>query len=172
MTQPPCSWLVEHRHLLPDAGDALDVACGRGRNALWLASHGFVVRGVDRDPVAIEHLRQEASRRDVNIDARVMDLETGSPDIAVAAYDVVLGVHYLHRPLFPAMITALRPGGLLVYETFTRDQAARGRPTNPAFLLERGELRALVSGLTILDEREGDYEGRSVASVVARNDVR
>jgi hypothetical protein len=77
-------------------------------------------------------------------------------------------VHYLHRPLFAALLGALRPGGVLVYETFTRAQAARGRPTNPAYLLESGELPRLVQPLAILASREGDYDGRMVASVIAR----
>ena len=76
-------------------------------------------------------------------------------------------VHYLHRPLFPALLAALAPGGVLVYETFTVAQAARGRPTNPAFLLEPGELPRLVAPLEVLAAREGDFEGRMVSSVVA-----
>jgi hypothetical protein len=80
---------------------------------------------------------------------------------------LIVVVHYLHRPLFPSIVGALRPGGVLVYETFTRAQAARGKPTNPAFLLEAGELLTLVQPLTALDAREGDFDGRMVASVVA-----
>jgi len=80
-------------------------------------------------------------------------------------------VRYLHRPLVPVLIRALRPGGLLVYETFTRAQAARGRPTNPAFLLEPGELLTLVEPLEILSSREGDYDGGMIASVIARRGV-
>jgi len=79
----------------------------------------------------------------------------------------VVVVHYLHRALFPALKNALRPGGLLVYETFTRAQAQRGRPTNPDFLLEPGELKTLVAPLDILVEREGDFEGKTLASVIA-----
>ena len=82
-------------------------------------------------------------------------------------YDVVVVVHYLHRALFPALIAALAPGGVLVYETFTVAQAARGRPTNPAFLLEPGELPRLVAPLEIRAAREGDFEGRMVSGVVA-----
>ena len=85
-----------------------------------------------------------------------------------STYDVIVVVHYLHRPLFPALIEALTPGGLLVYETFTRAQAARGKPTNPDFLLEPGELLDLVRPLEVLASREGDYDGRMVASVIAR----
>jgi len=97
----------------------------------------------------------------------MMDLEAIDSSLGVAAYDLVVVTHYLHRPLFPAILAALRPGGTLVYETFTRAQAARGRPTNPEFLLEPGELLRLVAPLTVRDFREGDFEGRMVASVVA-----
>jgi tellurite methyltransferase len=72
--------------------------------------------------------------------------------------------------LFPHLLAALRPGGILVYETFTQAQARRGKPTNPAFLLEPGELRALTAGLTILAWREGEFGGRDVASIVCRRD--
>ena len=77
-------------------------------------------------------------------------------------------VHYLHRPLFPPLLAALRPGGVLVYETFTIAQAARGKPTNPDFLLRPGELRDLVGSLELLAWREGEFDGRDVASVVAQ----
>ena len=72
------------------------------------------------------------------------------------------------RRCFRRLKGALRPGGFLVYETFTRGQAQRGKPTNPAFLLEPGELRTLVAPLEILFEREGDFEGKMLASVIAR----
>jgi SAM-dependent methyltransferase len=85
-----------------------------------------------------------------------------------STFDVIVVVHYLHRPLFPALIEALAPGGVLVYETFTRAQAARGKPTNPDFLLEPGELLDLVQPLEILASREGDFDGRMIASVIAR----
>ena len=161
-------WLTRNADLLPARGRALDVACGRGRHALWLAERGLDTVAVDRDAAAIEALDQEARRRALPIDARVQDLETGDPSLGDALYDAIVVVHYLHRPLFPALIRALRPGGLLFYDTFTRAQAARGKPTNPAFLLDSGELRTLVAPLEILREREGDYEGRLVASVVAK----
>ncbi len=81
-------------------------------------------------------------------------------------YDVTVGVHYLYRPLFPALVRALRPGGLLLYETFLVGHAGKG-PTNPAFLLAPGELPALVSPLLVVRQREGELEDRRVASVAA-----
>ena len=163
----PAAWLVLNRALLPPAGRALDLACGRGRNALWLAQQGFETTALDRDPAAVAELEARARREGLPLTARVVDLETGAADLGVARYDVVVVVHYLHRALFPALISALAPGGVLVYETFTLAQAARGRPTNPAFLLEPGELPRLVAPLEIRAAREGEFEGRMVSSVVA-----
>lgn len=166
--QSPSSWLTENADLLPPAGRALDLACGRGRHALWLAGRGYVTTALDRDADNVAFVAEEARRRGLGVHVEVTDLESGPVSLGDAVYDVIVVVHYLHRPLFPALIAALRPGGVLVYETFTRAQAARGKPTNPAFLLESGELARLVAPLEILRQREGDYEERWVASVVAR----
>ena len=168
MTLEPSRWLVDHAHILPSSGAALDVAAGSGRNAFWLAARGLETLAVDRSPSSVAGIRATASQLNLPVRAEVVDLEIEGATLPVSAFDVVVVVHYLHRPLFPALRAALRPGGVFVYETFTRAQAARGRPTNPAFLLEPGELRRLVAGLEILDEREGDFEGRMVAGVVAR----
>lgn len=164
----PAGWLTEHASLLPSTGIALDVASGRGRNALWLAERGLSVVALDRDADALAHLSQTARERKLDLSIHVVDLEVGAPDIPVAAFDVVVVTHYLHRPLFPRLLGALRPGGLLIYETFTRAQALRGKPSNPAFLLDPGELRRLVAPLDILAEREGEFDGRDVSAVVAR----
>ena len=106
--------------------------------------------------------------RQLPLKTEAFDLEGGDRRLPTAGADVIVVVHYLHRPLFPGLIEALRPGGVLVYETFTQAQAARGKPTNPAFLLAPGELRTLVAPLELLVEREGDFEGKMLASVIAR----
>ncbi len=163
----PTAWLTRQRHLLPASGDALDLACGSGRNAIWLAEAGFQTLAVDRDATALAELNQEASQRGLSIRTQLVDLENGRPFFRPDTFDLIVVVHYLHRPLFTSIVSALRPGGVLVYETFTRAQAARGKPTNPAFLLEPGELLTLVQPLEILASREGDFEGKMIASVVA-----
>jgi SAM-dependent methyltransferase len=163
----PCAWLTGNRRLLPVSGDALDVACGSGRHAIWLAGQGFETLAIDRDAGAIAALSDESSRRGLSIRTQVVDLEDGPPFFEADSFDLIVVVHYLHRPLFPSIVAALRPGGVLVYETFTRAQAARGKPSNPAFLLEPGELQRLVQPLEIRASREGDFDGRMVASVVA-----
>lgn len=166
----PARWVTDHADLLPSSGIALDVACGRGRHALWLAERGFTVRAIDRDGEAVATVRAEAQRRGLHIIAEQRDLENGDAGLGVETADVIVVVHYLHRPLFPALIRALRPRGLLIYETFTHAQALRGKPTNPAFLLAPGELMQLVEPLGVIASREGVFEDRDVASVVAKKE--
>jgi len=164
----PSAWLIENRDLLPRGGRALDIACGQGRHTLLLANNGFEVRAVDRNPEAIERLRQMAATLGVHIAAAVLDLETDPPpDLGSREYDLIVGFNYLHRPLFPMLRDAVKPGGRIVYETFTRRQAERGHPRNPAFLLNEGELVELLAPFTILRSREGEIDGRFIASIVA-----
>lgn len=167
----PSSWLVANADLLPRAGRALDLACGAGRHALLLAAAGFEVRAVDRHPGRVHALDDMAKRLGLNIAAEVIDLERDGVDLGAGRFDLIVGFRYLHRPLFPSIALALAPGGLLIYETFTVDQARRGHPTSPEFLLERGELRRLVAPLEVLREREGDHDGGLVSGIVARRPV-
>lgn len=164
----PSSWLVECAGLLPPGGSALDVACGRGRHALLLAAARFPVRALDRDEEAIRELAAIASRLGLPVTAEVIDLEVPGVELGHEEHDLIVVFRYLHRPLFPALIRALRPGGLLLYETFTRGQAGRGRPSNPDYLLEESELPALVAPLEILRRREGEFDGGIVSAVAAR----
>jgi tellurite methyltransferase len=164
----PSAWLTANANLLPPGGRALDVACGRGRHALFLAARGLAVRAIDRSEEAIGHLRQSAARLGLSVDAQVVDLETDPPpDLGSATYDLIVGFNYLHRPLMPAIKAAVKPGGRIFYETFTRQQAGRGHPRNPAFLLDDGELAALMAPFAILRSREGDVDGRFISSIVA-----
>src|SRR5207247_10243128 len=129
------SWLLENLDLLRPAARTPDVACGRGRHALLLAPAGFPVVAVDRKAGLIATLRATAAGLDLPLRAEVLDLETGTADLGTEAYELVLVFHYLHRPLFPALVRALSPGALLLYETFTIEQAKRGKPREPDFLL-------------------------------------
>lgn len=164
----PSSWLLENADLLPRGGAALDLACGSGRHALLLAGAGCQVRAIDKDAAALASLRDTVARLQLPVAVETLDLETGGVDLGAARYDLILVVHYLHRPLFPAILRALRKRGVLIYETFTVDQAARGGPTNPDFLLQHGELARLVEPLSIVRERDGEFEGRCAAGVAAR----
>jgi rhodanese-related sulfurtransferase len=165
----PSPWLLEHADLLRPGSRVLDVACGAGRHALLFASAAFPTRAVDRDGRQIDRLRTSASALGLSLQAEVADLEVPDPDLGDALYEVVLVVHYLHRPLFPALRRALAPGGLLIYETFLEAHAGRyGRPSNPSYLLKPGELATLVAPLEIVRSFEGESNGRIVAAVVAR----
>ena len=99
--------------------------------------------------------------------AEVVDLESEPPPAIATEFDAVLVFNYLHRPLVPALRDALKPGGRIFYETFTTDQAERGHPTNPAFLLKDGELAELMAPYAILRSREGVFDGCCTASIVA-----
>ncbi|HUG54422.1 MAG TPA: rhodanese-like domain-containing protein [Vicinamibacteria bacterium] len=164
----PSAWLVQNADLLPRRGRALDVASGSGRHALLLSAAGLSVRGVDRDAEALAELKASARRLGLRVETEVKDLETGAADLGEEAYEIVLVVNYLHRPLFPAITRTLRKGGWLIYETYTTAQAERGKPTDPQFLLEPGELPRLVAPLEVVRQREGEFEGRMVSSVAAR----
>lgn len=166
--EPASSWLVESAPLLPAGGRALDVACGRGRHALLLAAAGFDVTAVDLDGAALLAMGERAQALGLRMRTEVCDLEAAEAHLGDSLFDLIVVFRYLHRPLFPALGRALRPGGVLVYETFTRAQALRGHPKNPAFLLEDGELPGLVLPLEVLAHDEGEHDGSFVARVVAR----
>lgn len=165
----PAGWLLENADLLRPGMRVADVAAGRGRHALLLAAAGFQVTAIDRDAGALARAADRAARCGWTLSTEVRDLEAAGVDLGDAVFDAIVVTHYLHRPLFPALVRALAPGGVLVYETFTTAQALRGKPTNPDFLLEPGELPRLVAPLAVLRSREGEVDGRMVASVVARN---
>ena len=164
----PSGWLLENSGLLHGGGLALDLACGRGRHVLTLAAAGWQVRGIDRNVEAIEQLQGVARCLGLQINVDVVDLESGSVDLGNAVYNLIVVTRYLHRPLFPAICDALKPGGILLYETFTIAQAERGHPKNPEFLLKPNELQKLVRPLEILRAYEGERDGQMVAAVVAR----
>lgn len=164
----PSPWLIDNADLLPRGGKVLDVACGRGRHALLMASAGFDVRAIDRSPEAIAFLSETATRLNLRIDAVVVDLETDPPPpLTASVYDAILVFNYLHRALMPALRDALAPGGRIFYETFTTRQAERGHPRNPDFLLRDGELAGMMAPLAIRRSREGEFDGRFIASIVA-----
>lgn len=169
----PSRWLVRHFGLLP-RGLALDVAMGEGRNAIYLATRGFDVDGVDVDPEAVERARAASRKLNAPIRAVVGNVEDGTYIVPMEAYDVIVVFNFLHRPLFQDIREGVRPGGVVMYETFTEDQPRYGRPTNPDYLLRRGELRDVFRDWEILDEHESvepERPGgppRAVAGIVAR----
>jgi len=161
----PADFLVENVGLLP-VGRVLDVAAGNGRNAIYLAGLGFTVEGVDRSEEAVSSALGAARQAGVHIDMRVVDLEIGRP-IRKDAYDVIICFNYLQRSLFPQIKEGVRRGGIVVYETFTIDQAQFGRPHNPDFLLKYNELLDMFRDFRCRLYREGVFGGKAIASIVA-----
>ena len=159
---PPAQFLVQQLHRLPKSR-VLDVASGGGRHALFLASLGYQVEAVDRDEQALTRLSANANIRQLTgISSRVLDLEqpTQKPHFGHEAYDAILIFFYLYRPLFPSLVDALKPGGVLLYETFTIDNHIQRRhPKRREFCLAHGELLHLIPDLRILHYDEGLHEG-------------
>ena len=153
---PPSEWVMHHAARIPASGEVLDLACGSGRHARWLAGQGKQVFAVDRDFEAISGLQGVAGVR-----AETMDLEGERWPLAGRRFAGIVVTNYLWRPRLPDVLALLAPGGALIYETFMVGNAAYGKPSNPAFLLLAGELRQLAAAAGL---REVDYAEGYVAS--------
>jgi tellurite methyltransferase len=155
-------------------GLALDLACGAGRHALFLAERGWRVHAIDGARAGVERMMGEAARRNAadRIDARVCDLESAGFTLDPEAYDLVCDFYFLHRPLFEQIRRAIRPGGLFVAAIHLADPSGGAGPHR--FLLAPGELRALVAswGWDISYDREGESSESDhrypTAEIVAR----
>ncbi len=136
-------------------GRALDVACGVGQNAIWLAQHGFTVDAVDISPVALEHARAAATSTGVAVNFIQADLDVWFP--AAEAYDLVIGFRFLNRRLWPRLQAAVRAGGWLLYQTFNRRKLKPDPDCPPEYLLDIGELPHTFAEWDILES--GDDGG-------------
>ncbi len=137
---------------LPTQGVALDLATGLGGNALFLAARGLVVHAWDISPVAIEKLNARAQQKGLVLHTQCRDCVAAPPP--PSSYDVIVVSRFLERELCPAISDALKPGGLLFYQTYTQKKAGSRGPGNPHFLLAEGELLQLFSELQPLSYHE------------------
>ncbi len=153
---PPSPWVVRHVQSIPARGKVLDLACGSGRHARFLAGLGYPVLAVDRDAEALAGLSTIEG-----ITTRLLDLEGEEWPLAGQVFDGIVVTNYLWRPRLPDVLALLAPGGVLIYETFMVGNAAYGKPSNPDFLLQAGELRQLAAAAGL---REVDYAEGYVAS--------
>ena len=158
----PSDWVSRWTHLIPREGTVLDLACGRGRHLRWLASCGLSVLGVDRDEPSLA----SAATWGPTLQA---DLEQGPWPLVGRTFAGVVVTHYLWRPTWPQLLDCLAPGGVLIYETFSRQHASIGKPSRDDFLLQPGELIERCSGLRIVAYEDGflAHPDRFIQRIVA-----
>lgn len=176
LPEAPAQWLTENRSVLSglDGRRALDIACGDGRNAAYLARLGFEVDAVDISDVAIDALQAAATDRRLSVRPLRLDLER--EPLPGSDYEVIVQLNYLQRSLFEPLARALTPGGILIAETVTRVHVdALGNDFDPRFVLDRDELLESFPDLDVLRYEEGIAERsgkpRAVASLVARRRI-
>ena len=158
-------FLREHIGELPP-GDALDLATGEGRNAVFLAQQGYRVTAIEKSAVGLAKAEQWAKQACIDLNLIEADLEKYA--LSENAFDLVFCSYYTQRPLFPQMERALRPGGALMIQTYTIEQLGRERgPSNPDFLLQPNELYRTFRHLRISWYREVDDGNRAIASLLA-----
>lgn len=162
----PSELLKQLVPLLAPNSHILDLACGSGRNGLWLESQGYNVTYLDKNSEALAGIVEK------NHQAKIIeaDLESNTPyQLAESAYDAIIVFRYLHRPLMQKLVKALKPGGILVYETFTHQQATIGRPKNPNFLLQDNELPQTFPMLTTHLHQQHFYQQAYIAQYIGIN---
>ena len=159
----PSEWVRRFAPLIAPGGSVLDLACGQGRHARHLAGLGYRVEAVDRDGAALAALSGVAG-----VETRCADLEASAWPYEADRFDGIVVANYLYRPLAADLLAALRPGGVLIYETFALGNEKLGRPSNPEFLLRADELMQWVQGrLQILAFEQGRVE-RPKPAVIQR----
>jgi len=150
--------LLEYGSILPQSGQALDLACGLGKNALFIAQRGFDVTAIDGSDQGLDKLRNSARAHGLahQIKTRQADLDQYS--FAEAYFDLILVVRYLNRDLFSGIVSALKPGGVLIYKTFNRNILKQRPGFNPAYTTETIELAEAFSSLEIIADNRDDAQ--------------
>lgn len=143
----PSAWVARFAPLVPTGSTVLDLACGSGRHSRLFLDRGHPVLAVDRDLSRLGELAGHS-----RLEALACDLEEGTiPDFFRRHFGAIVVTNYLQRPLFGPLAAALAPGGILLYETFAKGNERFGKPSNPAFLLDEGELlRAFQDKLKVI----------------------
>jgi SAM-dependent methyltransferase len=172
----PTALLEQWAPRLGGRGRALDVACGTGRNALWLAEHGYAVDALDISTVGLERARAAARSRAVSVNWIAADLDDPERALPDERYDLIVWVRYVNPRLMTALIARLAPGGVLLCEQHLESTLDVVGPKTAGFRLRPNELRDAASGLTVLHYYEGpvvDPDGRTaaLAQLIARRGV-
>ncbi len=161
--EAPSAWLQRWSHLLPEGGNVLDVACGRGRHARWLHQRRLRVVAVDRSAEAITAIGLPTEC----CETCVADIEDGPWPFSGRQFDAIVVTNYLWRPLLPTLLASLAPGGVLIYETFTAGNETVGKPSRPDFLLQPGELLQVCQALRVVAFEDG-FEDRPSQRFIQR----
>ncbi len=177
LSAPPqvASALHDHAFLLPKSGVTLDLACGLAGNAIFLAKCGLKAHAWDISATAIEKVNEYCIENNISIDTEVKDVEQTS--LVENSFDVICVSYYLERALVDDIIAAIKPNGLLFYQTFIAEKTSNTGPNNPNYYLQENELLKLFSSLHILAYKEygkvGDISKglRNVATLVAQKRV-
>jgi len=161
-SESPSPWIVRFGPLVRAGGTVLDLACGRGRHLRWFADRGHPVLGVDRDADALATLQGVGETLQA-------DIENGPWPLAGRPFDAVVVTNYLWRPLFPRLLEAVAPGGVLLHETFAEGNETVGKPSRPDFLLKHGELLQAYGALRVIAYEDGflDHPPRYVQRIAA-----
>ena len=154
--------IFDSDHWTIPPGKALDVATGKGRNALFLATRGFQVTAIDISAVGLEEGRKRARENSLLIAWQQADLD--NLELAAAAYDLIVNINYLHRSLIPQIKRAVKNGGHVLFDTYLIDQQAIGHPKNPNYLLSHNELLDHFRDFRVLLYREGKFVDGARAS--------
>ncbi len=168
----PAEVLLQHTCLLPETGIALDLACGLGANAIYLTKHGLTTYAWDKSTQAIDKLQTYCNENDLSIITETRDIEELPP--AANSFDVICVSNYLERSITSNIIAALKPKGILFYQTFVQESVSDVGPNNPAYRLQENELLTLFSSLHILAYQDygrvGDLNTglRDIAMLVAQ----
>lgn len=162
----PSSWVQRWAHLIKPGGTVLDVACGQGRHMKYLSEQGYAVLGIDRSEQALATAALFGETIQADIEQGPWPLQRGE---TLRQFDAVVVTNYLWRALFPVILKSLAPGGVLIYETFACGNETVGKPSNPDFLLQHGELLSLTQNLRTIAFEEGflDTPARFVQRIVA-----
>jgi 2-polyprenyl-3-methyl-5-hydroxy-6-metoxy-1,4-benzoquinol methylase len=157
-TQKPSSFLkaiFETESWLLPKGRALDIATGKGCNAIFLAERGFQVVGIDISPVGLAMAHRASQEKSLAIDWQEADLER--VELPKGDYDLVVNLNYLQRSLLPQIKKTLKPGGWVIFETYLIDQSKIGHPISPDYLLLQNELLDVFRDFRVLYYREGKF---------------
>ena len=158
-------WVLRWAHLIAPGSTVLDLACGHGRHMRSLHSLGLSCLGLDRDAAALDVAKAFG-------EVLQADVENQPWPLSGQTFGAVVVTNYLWRPLFPAILGSLGPGGVLIYETFALGNETVGKPSNPLFLLQPGELLAVCAPLRVVAFEDGflSEPARSVQRIVAVNE--